>query len=35
LIEELKSYVPNFIEDFEVYQVAEEYKIEDMSELLE
>ena len=34
LIEEIKSYVSNFIEDFEVYQIAEEYKVEDMSNLL-
>lgn len=34
LIEEIKSYVFNFIEDFEVYQIAEEYKVEDMSSLL-
>lgn len=33
LIEEIRGYVSNFIEDFEVYQVAEEYKVEDMSSL--
>jgi DNA-binding Lrp family transcriptional regulator len=34
LIEKIKGSVPNFIEDFEVFSVAEEYKTEDMSGLL-
>jgi DNA-binding Lrp family transcriptional regulator len=34
LIEEIKAYVSGFIEDFEVFSVAEEYKVEDMSSLL-
>jgi len=34
IIENIKSLVPNFIEDFEVFSVAEEYKVEDMRSLL-
>jgi Lrp/AsnC family leucine-responsive transcriptional regulator len=34
LSEEIRGYVANFIEDFEVYPIAEEYKVEDMSSLL-
>ncbi|MFC1696749.1 Lrp/AsnC family transcriptional regulator [Nanoarchaeota archaeon] len=34
LIEDIKSYVDGFIEDLEVYQISEEYKVEDMRELL-
>jgi len=34
ILEEIKSYVPDFLEDLEVYPVAEEYKFQDMSMLL-
>lgn len=34
IIEEIKNYVPNFIEDFEVFQVVDEPKFEKMSDLL-
>jgi len=34
LIETIKRYVEGFIENLEVFQIAEEYKIENMSELL-
>lgn len=34
VLEEIKSFVPDFIEDIEVYPIAEEYKFQDMSQLL-
>ena len=34
IVEEVKNYVANFVEDFELYQVAEEPKFEDMASLL-
>ena len=34
IIEDIKNYVPNFLEDFEIYQVAEDLKFENMSDLL-
>ncbi len=34
IVEDVKNYIPNFIEDFEIYQVVEDLKFEDMEELL-
>lgn len=34
IIESIKNYVPNYIEDFELFQVADDPKFEDMSGLL-
>jgi DNA-binding Lrp family transcriptional regulator len=34
IVEEVKGYVANFVEDFEIYQVAEEPKFEDTEALL-
>lgn len=34
ILEEIKSFVPDFLEDLDVYPVAEEYKFQDMSLLL-
>jgi len=34
IVEDVRSYVSNFIEDFEVYQVVEDPKFEDMEMLL-
>lgn len=34
IIEDIKDYVANYVEDFELYQVAEEPKFEDMEALL-
>ena len=34
IIENIKSYVSDFVTDLDVYQTAEEYKVEDMSNLL-
>jgi Lrp/AsnC family leucine-responsive transcriptional regulator len=33
LLEEMKNYVPNLVDDFEVFQVAEEPKFENMQDL--
>ena len=34
IVEEIKAYVPNFVEDFELFQVVEEPKFERMADLL-
>jgi len=34
IIEDIKNYIPNYIEDFEIYQVADDPKFEDMRGLL-
>ncbi|HIG94993.1 MAG: Lrp/AsnC family transcriptional regulator [archaeon GW2011_AR13] len=34
IIEKIKNYVPNYLEDFELYQVADDPKFEDMRGLL-
>lgn len=34
IVEEIKNYIPNFIETFELFQVVEEPKFEDMDALL-
>jgi hypothetical protein len=34
IVEEIKTYVPNFIDNFELFQVVDEPKFEKMSDLL-